>query len=302
MRRTVAARWAVALVALAAMGCTHGFSGVVRERTAAGEGAPIAGAEVAFRSADGGETHRTTTGADGRYAAELPRGRYGVSARHPVFESVESAAGEHATAPGGAIVDLALPRRTGTVVYLARHAEKADGTPNTSLSAAGLDRAAALARVLADAGLAHAFSTGLCRTAQTADPAALAAGLAIHYQLIDRPEAGLTDALCEPDIESPVEPLAGVDDEAGLAAAVLELGAGTASLVAGHLNTTPALVEALGAPSLCPETIPFDAAGRCWLPDHEYHHLFVVTVPEGDAQPSVEVYAFGLPSAPPPDP
>ncbi|RMH19196.1 MAG: histidine phosphatase family protein [Gemmatimonadetes bacterium] len=105
------------------------------------------------------------------------------------------------------------------VIYLVRHAEVApDGTRDPALSERGRERAAALARVLGEAGLGRVLSTDLRRTRQTAAP--IAEDLGVEVESYD------PRALPE------------------LAAALRA--AGGRILVVGHSNTTPALVAALG--------------------------------------------------------
>ena len=50
-------------------------------------------------------------------------------------------------------------------------------------------------------------------------------------------------------------------------------------VVAGHSDTVPLIVEALGAPSPCPAMFPLDGDGACLIPDNQYDNLIVVTIP-----------------------
>jgi broad specificity phosphatase PhoE len=59
-----------------------------------------------------------------------------------------------------------------TTVILVRHAERLNDTDTTSLSVTGRERAAELAAVIREAGVAHIFVTEKSRTGQTAAPAA----------------------------------------------------------------------------------------------------------------------------------
>lgn len=59
-----------------------------------------------------------------------------------------------------------------TTVYLIRHAEKADATPNTNLSIAGNQRAKNWAKHFAGKKIAAVYSTDYNRTVQTATPIA----------------------------------------------------------------------------------------------------------------------------------
>lgn len=123
-----------------------------------------------------------------------------------------------------------LRAQEGTVVFLVRHAERADDGmsrpsvlhPETQddphLSEAGHVRAALLAEMLRDVGLTHIHSTDYLRTRETAEPVAAVAGLEILTY----------DA----------------SDLEGLAASLRALPG--RHLIVGHSNTTPELVQALG--------------------------------------------------------
>lgn len=63
----------------------------------------------------------------------------------------------------------ALPCRAQTI-FVVRHAEKVDESDDPPLSAAGVERARALAHVLKDAGVTHVYVTQYARTTQTARP------------------------------------------------------------------------------------------------------------------------------------
>ena len=68
-----------------------------------------------------------------------------------------------------------------TVVYLVRHAERAeDGTSDPVISLPGWDRSRLLAEMLADAGLTNIHTPGLRRTRATGRPPAEAQGLAMN--------------------------------------------------------------------------------------------------------------------------
>ena len=138
-------------------------------------------------------------------------------------------------------------RARATVVYLVRHAEKADTTRDPALSAAGEARAQALSAALQDAGVQAVVTTQLRRTALTAAPLARSRALT--------PEVVETSAQAHPE---------------AVARLVRERHAGKTVLVVGHSNTVPAIVGALGGPRL-PD-----------LCDAEYSRLFVLVL-DGDA-------------------
>lgn len=103
------------------------------------------------------------------------------------------------------------------VLFLVRHAEKADNSRDAALSAAGEARAQALAVKLRDAGITAIFTTQFKRTQQTAAPLARALR-----------------------VKPSVHP---ADDTAGL---VKLLRQQDRALVVGHANTLAEIAEAFG--------------------------------------------------------
>ena len=143
------------------------------------------------------------------------------------------------------LVPVALHSQApATVVYLVRHAEKADdGSDDPLLTADGTHRSQVLAGLLADAGITRILSSDFNRTRDTAAPVAEALGLEVE---IYDPRAldELADRL---------------------------RGSGERVLVSGHSNTTPALVELLGG-------VPGEAIREA----DEYDRLYVVVMgPDG---------------------
>lgn len=113
-----------------------------------------------------------------------------------------------------------------TRMYVVRHAEKAPdpGDGNPELSEAGHQRAAELARVLADVPLTHIIATDLVRTQQTAAPTAAAHGLT-------------PEILPSEDID-------------GLVARLRQSAPGARVLVVGHSHTLPKVLAQLGQAGL----------------------------------------------------
>ena len=66
------------------------------------------------------------------------------------------------------------------VVFLVRHAEKTAAVEDPELNAAGIERAADLARILRDAGIEHVHSSDFIRTRNTASPTAAVFGLGVE--------------------------------------------------------------------------------------------------------------------------
>lgn len=132
-----------------------------------------------------------------------------------------------------------------SVVYLVRHAERAEDHPtDTNLSDAGHARAQELARALQDAPVSRVFSTDYRRTRQTAAPVAAVHG--VEVESYDPSGQGMATF-----------------------AATLR-GTPGHHLVVGHSNTTPYLVQALGGD-------PVSA-----IDEMEYDRLYVVMIaPDG---------------------
>ena len=165
-----------------------------------------------------------------------------------------------------------------TTLLLVRHAEKGSGL-NPALTTAGENRAEALVHVAEGAGVVAVYATEWCRTALTAEPTAASLGLEIQIQ----PNATTGDQLAGCGVSRATALLdPSVATSAQLVAHVLSTHRGGTVLIVGHSNTVPAMVEAAGAPALCPDYFPL-ADGDCRIPDQpgnsEFHHLFVLEVP-----------------------
>lgn len=146
--------------------------------------------------------------------------------------------------------------RTARIIFIVRHAERLDETADPPLSAAGETRAAQLAHMLRAVEVTHLFATQFQRTRLTLEPLAEQAGLAVHTV-----DARQTDQL---------------------AVQLRQLPEGAVAVVAGHSNTVPELIEALGGPDL-PQ-----------IEHGQYDRLFQLLLLEaGDVQ-LVEL-AFGAP-------
>ena len=116
------------------------------------------------------------------------------------------------------------------LVLLVRHAEKAaEPADDPPLTAAGAARAQALAAALQDAGVTAIITTQLRRTRETAQPLATVRGLTPEVVPVRRGEG---------------------EAHAAAVAAAVRRHAGGVVLVAGHSNTVPAIIAALGGPRL----------------------------------------------------
>jgi broad specificity phosphatase PhoE len=132
-----------------------------------------------------------------------------------------------------------------TTVIVVRHAEKAaEPAADPPLTAAGAARAEALVEALRGVPIRAVISTDFARTRSTVAP--VAARLGLTTQLVDARAR---------------------DHTRQVASDILARHRGETVLVAGHSNTVPDIVAALGAPK--PPNI-------C---DSEYDNLYVVRVP-----------------------
>ncbi len=151
-----------------------------------------------------------------------------------------------------AVLAVPLPAYSQVTVIFARHAEKA-ASPATDppLTEAGKKRAELLASMLADSGVDAIYVTELQRTQQTAAPLAAR----VHVKPIVIP----------------------ADDTEGLVKAIRARPNGVV-VVVGHSNKLPAIIAALGGPSIK-------------IPETQYDNLYVLTV--GPAQSSLLRLHYG---------
>jgi phosphohistidine phosphatase SixA len=130
-----------------------------------------------------------------------------------------------------------------TTVILVRHAEKAIVPPENKdpdISLAGLARAQELARMLGESGIKAIYVTQFKRTQQTVKPLADKLGLtALQFEAKNTTE---------------------------LVKQIREQNAGQVVFVAGHNNTVPEIIKALGGPSL-----PI-------IPETEFDNFYILTV------------------------
>ena len=129
-----------------------------------------------------------------------------------------------------------------TTVILVRHAEKVidPNNPDVDLSAAGLARAQELVRMFGDAGINAIYATQYKRTQETVKP--LADKLRLPVSVVDSKKT--------PE----------------LIKQLLSDHRGQTVLIAGHNNSVPEIIAALGGP-----TYPT-------IPESEYDNLYIVTV------------------------
>ena len=133
-------------------------------------------------------------------------------------------------------------RRPVTTVILIRHAEKIidPNNPDVDLSPAGQTRAQEIARVFGDSGINAIYATQYKRTQETVKP------------LSDKTGVPVT--------------IVNSKSTSDLLAQIRAQHSGQTIFIAGHNNTVPEIIAALGGPQY--PTIP----------ETEYDNLFVVTV------------------------
>jgi broad specificity phosphatase PhoE len=146
------------------------------------------------------------------------------------------------------LLAAAPPALGQQAIIVVRHAEKADQSTDTALSEAGRARAAALAALLARAGVTAVYATQYRRTVQTVQP--LADTLKLTVQTMP------------------------ADDTAGLVARLRSQHASDVVLVAGHSNSVPEILARLGHTQ------------AVTIADDDFSSLFVV-VPRAGGAPAV---------------
>jgi phosphohistidine phosphatase SixA len=130
------------------------------------------------------------------------------------------------------------PASAQPVVFIVRHAEKANASKDIDLSRAGLSRAQALAKTLRDANITAIYVTEFKRTQQTAAPLARA----LHIRPIN---------LAAKDTATLTTKLRAAHGNV---------------LVVGHGNTIPNLIQAMGI------------SKQLNIAENDYDDLFVVTL------------------------
>lgn len=135
-------------------------------------------------------------------------------------------------------------------VIAVRHGEKDRSEPrDPTLTEAGEERARELARMLSASGVTHVFSTAYRRTRATVAPLA-------ELMKLEVTEYSPRDLVA-------------------FAGKLAQLPPGSVALVAGHSNTTPGLVLALGG-----EIAELELRhGTQTLGDDQFHRLFITTLP-----------------------
>jgi 2,3-bisphosphoglycerate-dependent phosphoglycerate mutase len=141
-------------------------------------------------------------------------------------------------------------------VFVVRHAEKGPGTPDPSLTDAGRERAAQLARVVSDVHPTALFATEFKRTQETLAPLAAATAVTVTVTL--------------------------ARDVDGLVARLRVLPPGSRAVVATHSNLVDQIVQKLSGVRMTA------------LTDADYDRLVVVTL-LGNGKSDAVVLRYGAP-------
>jgi phosphohistidine phosphatase SixA len=148
-------------------------------------------------------------------------------------------------------------------VILVRHAEKEIVPPENKdpdLSLAGIARAQELVRVFGDSGIAAIYATQFKRTQQTVKPLASKSGIPVT----------IVEAKNTSDLVKQIRAGKG----------------GQIVFVAGHNNSVPEIIAALGGP-----TLPI-------IPETEYDNLYILTIQSDGTSKLVKMkYGSPLPSS-----
>jgi phosphohistidine phosphatase SixA len=146
-----------------------------------------------------------------------------------------------------------------SIIILVRHAEKKVVPPENNdpeLSLAGLARAQELVRIFGDTGITEIYATQYKRTQQTVKP--LADKLGIPVTKIDATKTSeLVKRICV-------------------------RGTGQVIFIAGHNNTVPEIIAALGGPQL-----PI-------IPEAEFDNLYILTI-QSDGSAKLLKMKYGSP-------
>jgi len=147
-------------------------------------------------------------------------------------------------------------RRPVTTIILVRHAEKIidPNNPDVDLSAAGQARAQEIARMFGDAGINAIYATQYKRTQETVKPLADQTGVPVT--------------------------IVNSKSTADLLAQIRAQHSGQTIFIAGHNNSVPEIIAALGGPQL-----PI-------IPETEYDNLFILTV-QGDGSAKLLKLRYG---------
>ncbi|HEY5602053.1 MAG TPA: hypothetical protein VIM41_02995 [Gammaproteobacteria bacterium] len=285
----------VGLIILVFALASCGIKGRAYVKEADGSAGPnIAGVNITFTTDGGNYTSHASTDGNGNYKRNLKWSSFGITASHLAYESFDSSPTTYRVPwIGYRTVNIPLQRYDGTVIIVVRHAEKAPGSGNVNLLedpdgiGIGLGRADKLASIAGSSGIAAAYATKWCRTAQTAQPSAQLFNLTMH--VMDSTSAGAGLDSCAPPISTAYQLLPAQTSYQDLAQHILSNYAGRVVLVVGHSNTVAGIVQALSNTASCP--IP-NAGSQCVIPEDEYHHMFVVYVP-ATGTPSISYQTYG---------
>lgn len=146
-------------------------------------------------------------------------------------------------------------QNTTTFIVL-RHAEKADNSKDTNLSAEGLIRADELRKTLAPVDVNAIYSTPFNRTKQTVTPLATGKGIAITEYPANKPYEEFVNEL-------------------------IAAHQGKTVVIVGHSNTVPEILKVLSQNNF-----------NVTINENQFDNLFVVTLTDGQ-KPTVVTMKYG---------
>lgn len=233
---------------LAAIGAGRAIRSIDLDRTGVDdEGAEMLAALPALETVIVTGTGVTDAGAMALAGSDSIERVYAAGSRVTAAGAV---AAEEAAVREGFSVVLGAPERP-TRVYLVRHAEKQAESGDPGLTEEGAARAQALMTELVAEPIRAVYVTQFARTQQTAQPLA--------------EKLGVTPVVMKASGDVRAHALEVAD-------AIRGLGRGQVALVAGHSNTIPEIIRALGVT----EAVEID--------ESRYGDLFVVELGEGGAR------------------
>lgn len=159
--------------------------------------------------------------------------------------AIKSITGNHVVLQGGQKIKLHPNGKANTAVFfLIRHAEKASSSDDAALTSEGARRATRLATLLKGCKIDHCYSTNYRRTLLTARPLSKTQRLKIESY-----DGGKLKPFANQLLANPF---------------------GRRTVIVGHSNTTPALVNLLIKNAVYEN-----------IPDNDYDDLFVVILTKG---------------------
>lgn len=149
-----------------------------------------------------------------------------------------------------------IPDNDATVFIVVRHGEKMDNSKDPHLDSTGLKRAQTLQLILSKIALHNIYATPYNRTKETVKPTADSKNQQVHEYSPKMPFIDLADSL-------------------------LSANKGKKALIAGHSNTVPAIVKALGKSDM-----------EIAITEDSFDHLYIIIIPK-KGTPVIKSFKYG---------